>query len=102
MLTRIVSCDRPGVPDDDDAHDEIGLVDLAGHSFGITSDPLTQFAVIFSAVIHDGPSMFAKSNMCCSAQNLTYILCARPLCHTLSPAPIQLVSRPLQFITIGP
>eukprot|EP00980_Cylindrotheca_fusiformis_P010572 scaffold2349_cov110-Cylindrotheca_fusiformis.AAC.4 len=29
------------------------LVDLAGHSYGITSDPLTQFAVVFSAVIHD-------------------------------------------------
>eukprot|EP00980_Cylindrotheca_fusiformis_P009109 scaffold1975_cov90-Cylindrotheca_fusiformis.AAC.1 len=28
-------------------------VDLAGHSYGITSDPLTQFAVVFSAVIHD-------------------------------------------------
>jgi len=28
-------------------------VDLAGHSYGITSDPLTQFAVIFSAIIHD-------------------------------------------------
>eukprot|EP00980_Cylindrotheca_fusiformis_P010899 scaffold2482_cov116-Cylindrotheca_fusiformis.AAC.9 len=29
------------------------LVDLAGHSYGITSDPLTQFAVVFSAIIHD-------------------------------------------------
>eukprot|EP00980_Cylindrotheca_fusiformis_P007042 scaffold1479_cov127-Cylindrotheca_fusiformis.AAC.1 len=30
------------------------LVDLlAGHSYGITSDPLTQFAVLFSAIIHD-------------------------------------------------
>eukprot|EP00980_Cylindrotheca_fusiformis_P001922 scaffold437_cov111-Cylindrotheca_fusiformis.AAC.20 len=28
-------------------------VDLSGHSYGITSDPLTQFAVIFSAIIHD-------------------------------------------------
>ncbi|KAL3939740.1 MAG: hypothetical protein SGBAC_005584 [Bacillariaceae sp.] len=31
----------------------VDLVDLAGHSYGITSDPLTQFAVIFSAIIHD-------------------------------------------------
>ncbi|KAL3937629.1 MAG: hypothetical protein SGBAC_007303 [Bacillariaceae sp.] len=31
----------------------VNLVDLAGHSYGITSDPFTQFAVIFSAVIHD-------------------------------------------------
>ena len=29
------------------------LQDLAGHSYGITSDPLTQFSVVFSAVIHD-------------------------------------------------
>eukprot|EP00980_Cylindrotheca_fusiformis_P025515 scaffold13958_cov118-Cylindrotheca_fusiformis.AAC.1 len=29
------------------------LVDLASHGYGITSDPLTQFAVVFSAVIHD-------------------------------------------------
>jgi len=27
--------------------------DLKGHSYGITSDPLTQFAVVLSAVIHD-------------------------------------------------
>jgi len=32
---------------------QTGLVDLACHSYGITSDPLTQFSVIFSAVIHD-------------------------------------------------
>ena len=29
------------------------LVDLVGHSYGITSDPLTQFACVFSALIHD-------------------------------------------------
>jgi hypothetical protein len=32
---------------------EVDLVDLAGHSYGITSNPLTQFAVVFSAIIHD-------------------------------------------------
>jgi len=32
---------------------DVNLVDLAGHSYGITSDPLTQFAVVFSAIIHD-------------------------------------------------
>eukprot|EP00980_Cylindrotheca_fusiformis_P026124 scaffold15423_cov123-Cylindrotheca_fusiformis.AAC.1 len=31
----------------------VNLVDLAGHSYGITSDPLTQFSVVFSAIIHD-------------------------------------------------
>eukprot|EP00980_Cylindrotheca_fusiformis_P021626 scaffold8492_cov84-Cylindrotheca_fusiformis.AAC.1 len=29
------------------------IADLVGHSYGITSDPLTQFAVVFSAIIHD-------------------------------------------------
>eukprot|EP00980_Cylindrotheca_fusiformis_P021248 scaffold8174_cov58-Cylindrotheca_fusiformis.AAC.1 len=33
--------------------DDANLVHLAGHSYGITSDPLTQFAVVFSAIIHD-------------------------------------------------
>ena len=33
--------------------DTTTIEDLAGHSYGITSDPLTQFAVVFSAVIHD-------------------------------------------------
>eukprot|EP00980_Cylindrotheca_fusiformis_P014460 scaffold3860_cov116-Cylindrotheca_fusiformis.AAC.2 len=39
---------KPGTTDDD-----VDLSDLAGHSYGITSDPLTQFAVVFSAIIHD-------------------------------------------------
>ena len=29
------------------------LNDLRSHTFGITSDPLTKFAVVFSALIHD-------------------------------------------------
>jgi len=38
-----------------DARNSINLQaeDLLGHSYGITSDPLTQFAVVFSAFIHD-------------------------------------------------
>jgi len=63
MLTRITA-DGPvsGFVDDDDNETlssnkgsgrEVDLMDLAGHSYGITSDPLTQFAVIFSALIHD-------------------------------------------------
>ena len=66
MLTRIVSGDGPCEGDDDDAKDEIGLVDLAGHSFGITSDPLTQFAVIFSALIHDGSSTICMNSALCN------------------------------------
>eukprot|EP00980_Cylindrotheca_fusiformis_P021041 scaffold8055_cov156-Cylindrotheca_fusiformis.AAC.5 len=51
LLSRIVNVD--------DGHglrtpsEEINLVDMAGHSYGITSDPLTQFSVVFSAIIHD-------------------------------------------------
>eukprot|EP00980_Cylindrotheca_fusiformis_P011512 scaffold2705_cov67-Cylindrotheca_fusiformis.AAC.1 len=35
------------------SNDPVNLADLAGHSYGITSDPLTQFAVVYSAIIHD-------------------------------------------------
>eukprot|EP00980_Cylindrotheca_fusiformis_P017835 scaffold5650_cov121-Cylindrotheca_fusiformis.AAC.3 len=35
------------------ATESANLVDQSGHSYGITSDPLTQFAVVFSAIIHD-------------------------------------------------
>eukprot|EP00980_Cylindrotheca_fusiformis_P024793 scaffold12472_cov115-Cylindrotheca_fusiformis.AAC.6 len=51
LLTRIVSVD--------DGHGlktstgEVDLIDMAGHSYGITSDPLTQFSVVFSAIVHD-------------------------------------------------
>eukprot|EP00980_Cylindrotheca_fusiformis_P015176 scaffold4199_cov101-Cylindrotheca_fusiformis.AAC.4 len=52
LLSRIVNTEGNGlgvsIPSD-----SMDLVDLAGHSYGITSDPLTQFAVVFSAVIHD-------------------------------------------------
>ncbi|CAB9502065.1 Receptor-type guanylate cyclase gcy [Seminavis robusta] len=47
MLTRIVK--RTGVSQENAP----GLVDMAGHSYGITSDPMTQLAVILSAVMHD-------------------------------------------------
>ena len=46
LLTRIVAGSSTG--------NDLGLVDRSGNSFGITSDPLTQFAVVFSALIHDG------------------------------------------------
>eukprot|EP00980_Cylindrotheca_fusiformis_P026482 scaffold16265_cov115-Cylindrotheca_fusiformis.AAC.1 len=51
LLTRIVNVDDGNglrTP-----RDTIDLADLAGHSYGITSDPLTQFSVVFSAIIHD-------------------------------------------------
>ena len=46
LLTRIVSVDESSKSD-------MKLADMAGHSYGITSDPMTQFAVVFSALIHD-------------------------------------------------
>eukprot|EP00980_Cylindrotheca_fusiformis_P020734 scaffold7744_cov90-Cylindrotheca_fusiformis.AAC.5 len=58
LLTRIVKVgERNGLAatssdirgDDNDAN----INDLARHGYGITTDPLTQFAVVFSAVIHD-------------------------------------------------
>ena len=51
LLSRIVSVHESGLQIS--TSNPIHLVDLAGHSYGITSDPLTQFAVVFSAVIHD-------------------------------------------------
>eukprot|EP00980_Cylindrotheca_fusiformis_P012124 scaffold2929_cov107-Cylindrotheca_fusiformis.AAC.3 len=56
LLTRIVNMDeRNGLEINTATRrvEDVDLVDLAGHSYGITSDPLTQFAVVFSAVIHD-------------------------------------------------
>ena len=52
LLTRIVSADSANRNGLSGSHG-MELVDLAGHSYGITSDPLTQFAVVFSAIIHD-------------------------------------------------
>jgi hypothetical protein len=47
LLSRIVV---PNLSiEEDDANDKT----LHDHTYGITSDPLTQFAVVFSALIHD-------------------------------------------------
>jgi hypothetical protein len=57
LLTRIVNADHiVNLPDDGKSQKggtHTKLVDLAGHSYGIASDPVTQFAVVFSAIIHD-------------------------------------------------
>eukprot|EP00980_Cylindrotheca_fusiformis_P017023 scaffold5209_cov97-Cylindrotheca_fusiformis.AAC.1 len=58
LLTRIVKVgEGNGLAEsrgrNDHINDDVNLVDLAGHSYGITSDPLTQFAVVYSAIIHD-------------------------------------------------
>eukprot|EP00980_Cylindrotheca_fusiformis_P005869 scaffold1231_cov107-Cylindrotheca_fusiformis.AAC.17 len=53
LLARIVNVDEGNGLGAGNPSDNKGHVDLAGHSYGITSDPLTQFAVVFSAIIHD-------------------------------------------------
>mmetsp|Transcript_15180 Transcript_15180/g.37235 ORF Transcript_15180/g.37235 Transcript_15180/m.37235 type:complete len:1187 (+) Transcript_15180:134-3694(+) len=53
LLKRIVNVDTGNGLTQQNANTEVNMVDLAGHSYGITSDPLTQFAVVFSAIIHD-------------------------------------------------
>eukprot|EP00980_Cylindrotheca_fusiformis_P001909 scaffold437_cov111-Cylindrotheca_fusiformis.AAC.7 len=58
LLTRIVNTDESnglakGNKTNAKNSNGVDLVDLAGHSYGITSDPLTQFSVVFAAIIHD-------------------------------------------------
>eukprot|EP00980_Cylindrotheca_fusiformis_P027884 scaffold22563_cov128-Cylindrotheca_fusiformis.AAC.1 len=53
LLARIVNTDAGNGLAASIPTDSVDLVDLAGHSYGITSDPLTQFTVVFSALIHD-------------------------------------------------
>eukprot|EP00980_Cylindrotheca_fusiformis_P003231 scaffold735_cov116-Cylindrotheca_fusiformis.AAC.1 len=53
LLARIVNTDEGNGLVTSIPTDSVNLVDLAGHSYGITSDPLTQFTVVFSALIHD-------------------------------------------------
>ena len=55
LLSRIVT---PDIRERNDA--DIDL-DLHDYTFGITSDPLTHFSVIFSALIHDR-TLIAKWN----------------------------------------
>jgi hypothetical protein len=50
LLSRIVAPDE--VLKGDDEADQFGL-SLHDHTYGITSDPLTQFSVVLSALIHD-------------------------------------------------
>eukprot|EP00980_Cylindrotheca_fusiformis_P022135 scaffold9027_cov107-Cylindrotheca_fusiformis.AAC.4 len=53
LLARIVNTDgKNGLEASMPSH-SVDLAELAGHSYGITSDPLTQFTVVFSALIHD-------------------------------------------------
>ena len=62
LLTRIIAPDLASINDrhehdKDDINNSLHLTndmkDLHDHTYGITSDPLTQFAVVLSALIHD-------------------------------------------------
>lgn len=51
LMSRIVA---PDFPETDADHDEDQFASmLHDHTFGITSDPMTHFACLFSAIIHD-------------------------------------------------
>lgn len=52
LLSRITSPDQVLSARDEEEEEEI-VRKLHESTFGITSDPLTQFAVVFSALIHD-------------------------------------------------
>lgn len=53
LLSRIVNTGDGNGLGRRSASEGLNMADLAGHSYGIASDPLTQFAVVFSAIIHD-------------------------------------------------
>jgi hypothetical protein len=55
LLSRIVA---PSDVEYDENHTATGKA-LHDHTYGITSDPLTQFACVFSALIHDGKQTFS-------------------------------------------
>eukprot|EP00980_Cylindrotheca_fusiformis_P020677 scaffold7712_cov116-Cylindrotheca_fusiformis.AAC.1 len=53
LLSRIVSVGEENGFGVSIPSETVDIVDRSGHSYGITSDPLTQFASVFSAIIHD-------------------------------------------------
>ena len=51
LLSRIVAPQDFGV--DENTNSEKLASSLHDHTYGITSDPLTQFSVVLSAILHD-------------------------------------------------
>ena len=47
----------------------MSTLNLEDHTYGITSDPLTQFACVFSALIHDGTCFF----LCSFSSRLSFV-----------------------------
>lgn len=74
LLSRIVAPTAPGLGESSHhtAKDKSSLHD---HTYGITSDPLTQFACVLAALIHDGKCYLG----CMDAQYFT----KSTLCHLL-------------------
>ena len=52
-MNRIIAASEINVGHDEDRHRSSTQMALHDHTYGITSDPLTQFACVFSALIHD-------------------------------------------------
>jgi hypothetical protein len=53
LMSRIVGADFVETLDDEEEDDGKLLAKIHDHTYGIASDPLTQFACVFSALIHD-------------------------------------------------
>ena len=53
LLSRIVTVDTTYQTQSAPSHGDDMMEKLVDHSYGITNDPLTQLAVLFSAIIHD-------------------------------------------------
>ena len=78
MMKRIVDTDNsskkalsqiPDLFEDESEEDLTAMKDLAGHSYGITSSPLTQFAVVLSSIIHDADRKLCLDLQTCLDQS---------------------------------
>lgn len=84
-MNRINAASELDVGFDSERHRSSTQAAIHEHSYGITSDPLTQFAVVFSALIHDGtlseifvPQVFHRGSL-----NFFFVCCrfsATPRC----------------------
>ena len=75
MLSRIVD---PG-PNKNSVEEDSGTKAHADNGYGIAPDPLTQFAVVFSALIHDVGKLHVDHLSSYLRQTLTHTLVANIL-----------------------
>jgi len=76
LLSRIVSpqdINRSHATDDGEQQIEEYAWEVHKSTYGITSDPLTQFAVVFSALIHDGKLAFFSYFDACHACYFAFV-----------------------------